>query len=214
MKYIKSNAVLTESKESLIFDKLLSFIDNMLLFWQLMDRGYQGYEAASHTIFKDIIENEHFNNFKLFLEKAGLESNISYKKEEDGNYHMYYQFQNQLIDFWGIASTGTKSLVVFYYWLQRIQLETASPSFVFIDEFDAFYHQSLSEFIVKELKKCKCQVILTTHNTSIMTNELLRPDCYLLMKKNRIKSLPELTKKDLREAHNIEKMYLAGAFDE
>ena len=66
---------------------------------------------------------------------------------------------------------------------------------------------------VKELKKIGVQFILTTHNTSILTNDLLRPDCYFLMKKDIIRSLSKRTSKELREAHNIEKMYKAGSFD-
>ena len=54
---------------------------------------------------------------------------------------------------------------------------------------------------------------MTTHNTSILTNDLLRPDCYFLMKKDIIRSLSKRTSKELREAHNIEKMYKAGSFD-
>ena len=68
--------------------------------------------------------------------------------------------------------------------------------------------------VVEKLKASKVQFILTTHNTSIMTNDLLRPDCYFIMYKDRIKSLPQLTNKELREAHNLEKMYKAGSFDE
>ena len=84
---------------------------------------------------------------------------------------------------------------------------------MFIDEFDAFYHHELSRLIVEELKKLDIQFILTTHNTSIMTNVLLRPDCYFVMNKNEIKSLSKSTDKELREAHNLEKMYKAGSFN-
>jgi hypothetical protein len=47
-----------------------------------------------------------------------------------------------------------------------------------------------------------------------MSNDIMRPDCLFLMNKNKIKSLSSLTKKELRFAHNIEKMYRAGAFNE
>lgn len=86
-------------------------------------------------------------------------------------------------------------------------------SFLFIDEFDAFYHHDLSKMIVETLKEIGVQFILTTHNTSILSNDLLRPDCYFLMNKKKIKSLSNSTDKELREAHNIEKMYKAGAFN-
>ena len=101
---------------------------------------------------------------------------------------------------------------LFYFWFQRIR-EKSKVTFLFIDEFDAFYHHELSALIVKELKKIGVQFILTTHNTSILTNDLLRPDCYFLMKKDIIRSLSKRTSKELREAHNIEKMYKAGSFD-
>jgi AAA15 family ATPase/GTPase len=214
LKYIKSNAVLTETENSIVFDKLLAFVDGMLLFWQLMDRGYIGYQTGSSSMFKDIIEHGHFDNFKEFLEEAGIGSNIDYTKDDNNKYTVYFKFKNRPADFWDIASTGTKSLVVFYYWLQSIKFEQIPPSFIFIDEFDAFYHQSLSRLIVKELKKTSCQTILTTHNTGIMDNEILRPDCYFLMYTDRIDTLPYLTDKELREAHNIEKMYRTGAFHE
>jgi AAA15 family ATPase/GTPase len=160
----------------------------------------------------DIIKHGHFDNFREFLKSAGIDSNIVYQKNSDDDCAVFYKFQNKKINFWEVCSTGTKSLVLFYYWLQRIQFEAVKPSFIFIDEFDAFYHQRLSEFVVAELKKNSCQVVLTTHNTGIMTNDLLRPDCYFLMYKDRVDSLASLTDKELRYGHNIEKMYRAGAF--
>lgn len=48
-----------------------------------------------------------------------------------------------------IASTGTRSLALFYYWYIRME----QASFVFIDEFDAFYHFELSESVQKRLGK-------------------------------------------------------------
>jgi hypothetical protein len=212
LKYIKANTVLPETEETVLFHKLLSFVDNMLLFWQLDTRGYQGYETGRKSMLNDIIEHGHFDNFREFLKSAGIDSNIIYQKKSDDDCDFFYNFQNKKINFWETCSTGTKSLVLFYYWLQRLQFEEVKPSFIFIDEFDAFYHQRLSEFAVNELKKNSCQVVLTTHNTGIMTNDLLRPDCYFLMYKDRVDSLASLTDKELRYGHNIEKMYRAGAF--
>lgn len=86
--------------------------------------------------------------------------------------------------------------------------------FIYLDEFDAFYHYAVSTSMVSMLKKLNCQVVLTTHNTSIMSNDLLRPDCYFIMSNKDIKPICDFTAKELRLAHNIEKMYRAGAFDE
>ena len=57
------------------------------------------------------------------------------------------------------------------------------------------------------------QVFTTTHNTDLMSNDLLRPDCYFLLENNSIKAISELTEKELRQAHNLQKMYKAGAFN-
>lgn len=87
-------------------------------------------------------------------------------------------------------------------------------SFVYIDEFDAFYHFELSWNVVEELRELRgIQIFTTTHNTDLMTNDLLRPDCYFKIKDNQILSLADLTDKELRKAHNLQKMYKAGAFD-
>ena len=87
-------------------------------------------------------------------------------------------------------------------------------SFVFIDEFDAFYHFELSKAIIELLKKLpNTQVFVSTHNTDLLSNDLLRPDCYFEIKDNKIRSFNEMTDKDIRKAHNIQKMYKAGAFN-
>jgi ABC-type transport system involved in cytochrome c biogenesis ATPase subunit len=69
------------------------------------------------------------------------------------------------------------------------------------------YHQGIE-------KLDACQIILTTHDTSVMTNELMRPDCLFLMHKNSIRSAADSTEKKLRFAHDVEKMYRAGAFND
>ena len=87
-------------------------------------------------------------------------------------------------------------------------------SFVFIDEFDAFYHFEFSESVQKRLGKISgVQIFTTTHNTDLMSNDLLRPDCYFLLKDNKIKAISDLTEKELRQAHNLQQMYEAGAFN-
>lgn len=85
-----------------------------------------------------------------------------------------------------------------------------------MDEFDAYYHFELAEKIVKYVleKRLNCQILFTSHNTNLMTNELFRPDCLFIIQDEQIKSMAFLTDKELRFAHNLQKMYRAGAFDE
>jgi hypothetical protein len=55
-------------------------------------------------------------------------------------------------------------------------------------------------------------VFTTSHNTYLMTNELLRPDCNFIITDNKIKALVDCTEKELRWGHNIEKLFRGGAF--
>lgn len=214
IKYIRSNAVIADSQIGKVLSLFFSFIENMLLFWSLDNRAFQGYQTSGGgDIMKDIIDKGHFNEFKEFLRSSELDSNLKLVTV-NGESKFAFDFGEKTVDFWAACSTGVRSLTLFWYWLQRVKFEKTPPSFVFIDEFDAFYHLSISRRVIKELIDAHLQVILTTHNTSLMSNDLLRPDCYFLMYKNRIGSLSKLTDKELRQAHNIEKMYRAGAFGE
>jgi len=219
LKYIKSNAALEQSDETTALASFFDFVDRMLFFRNLDDRSYAGYEVGAHRLFDEIESKNHFKEFKSFLAEADVPSNITFMKMDNQTraFFEYEAAQNKkfLIDFFDNCSTGMKSLTVLYYWLQNAIFNENPPSFIFIDEFDAFYHQDLSEYVVKVIKKINdCQFILTTHDTAIMSNDIMRPDCLFLMHKDKIKSLSSLTDKELRFAHNIEKMYRAGAFDE
>ena len=91
----------------------------------------------------------------------------------------------------------------------------SKASFVYIDEYDAFYHFELSQEIVRLVKSLKnTQVILSSHNTDLISNELLRPDAYFRISDNKIKSFDQSSEKELRRAHNLQKMYKAGSFNE
>lgn len=85
-------------------------------------------------------------------------------------------------------------MALFYYWYIRME----KASFVFIDEFDAFYHFELSESVQRHLKQISgVQIFTTTHNTDLMSNDLLRPDSYFLFENNRIQDISELTEEKL-----------------
>lgn len=211
LKYIKNNTVLKDNEDSRTFLQFFSFIESMLYFRSLEDRTYMGLDAGKRTeLTDDIIENGNIRDFEKFLNEANIKCKLSVVEGLDKKI-IAFDFNGKKIPMYDILSTGTSALTLFYFWFQRIK--AAKVSFLFIDEFDAFYHHDLSAMIVERLKETGVQFILTTHNTSIITNDLLRPDCYFLMNKKKIQSLSRSTEKELREAHNIEKMYKAGAFN-
>lgn len=210
--YVKNNAILKDNKENNLFYEFLDFVDKMLYFRSLDENRFIGIENGARNICQDIVEHGNVEDFEKFLNASGVECSLVEIDSPEGKKTIAFDFGDRKLPFFSIASTGTTSLALFYFWLQRMKDRNA-VSFVFIDEFDAFYHHELSVAIVNELKKLDSQVILTTHNTSIMSNELLRPDCYYVMKDKKITTLSDSTNKDIRSAHNLEKMYKAGTFN-
>lgn len=211
LKYIRNNSILKENELNYVLHTFFHFIDRMLFFRSLNMNMFVGLETKGDSIEEDIISKGNLLDLEKFLNQAGIQCNLEVVKELEQD-RIAFKFDDKYLSFFDIASTGTKSLILFYFWFQRIR-ESETVSFLFIDEFDAFYHHSLSALIVEELIKTNVQFILTSHNTSIITNDLLRPDCYFLMNNKSIKSLSNSTPKELREAHNIEKMYKAGTFN-
>lgn len=92
---------------------------------------------------------------------------------------------------------------------QRIEWDLSKPS-----------NYSFNTFAIKNgIKECKelfsldnCQVFTSSHNTYLMTNDLLRPDCNFIINDNKIKPLTECTNKELRFGHNIEKLFRGKVF--
>ena len=62
-------------------------------------------------------------------------------------------------------------------------------------------------------KMTNTQVILTSHNTNLLTNRIMRPDCYFILTKDKLISLANATDRELREGNNLEKLYMSGEFN-
>ena len=58
-------------------------------------------------------------------------------------------------------------------------------------------------------------VIFTTHNTNLMSNKIMRPDTlFILSTSGKLTPLCKATDRELREGHNLGKLYMNGEFDE
>ncbi|WP_294598328.1 AAA family ATPase [uncultured Rikenella sp.] len=189
--------------------RLKQFVDSMLWFRHLDTREFIGLDPApTDNIDQFIITNNLLNDFATFLKEVSGQR-FHFAKPKPGEKVIFCQVKEHSIPFHTIASTGTEALYLLYFWRQKIK----NASFVFIDEFDAFYHFKLAFEICKRLFRLDCQVFTSSHNTYLMTNELLRPDCNFILRNNTIKPLNECTDKELRFGHNIEKIYRANAFN-
>lgn len=187
--------------------QMRNFVDSMLWFRCLKVNEYMGFDNVITILDEYIIKNNLIKDFSVFLEKiSGQKFNFVQSRETDKM--LFCKIGSGTIAFDLIASTGTQSLKLLYFWLKKID----KASFVFIDEFDAFYHFKLAFEVCKQLFNLNCQVFTSSHNTYLMTNDLLRPDCNFILQDNKIKPLQACTEKELRFGHNIEKLFRAGAF--
>ena len=144
----------------------------------------------------------------------GIECKLSMEKLPDGSKELYFVFRNRKVAFLENASSGTLSLFNFYI---RFLMPHKESSILYFDEFDAFFHFELSEKIVQYIKeKYKDSlVIFTTHNTNLMSNKIMRPDTlFILSTSGKLTPLCKATDRELREGHNLGKLYMNGEFDE
>ena len=174
-------------------------------------RKYAGFTDATGNMFSLICElDQGVSELEQFLCRVGIEYHLVEMEDEEGK-NIYCKFGNRTVKFSSICSSGTRSLVFLFYWYKQRE----NIKFMYLDEFDAFYHTELSQNMLKILMEIeKMQIIVSTHNTDVISNELLRPDCYFILEDNEIQPFYKRTRKALREAHNLQKMYKAGAFNE
>lgn len=151
-------------------------------------------------------------DFEDFLNAMGIECKLVLKKLPDGQRELYFAHE-KMVPFYENASSGTLALVDLY---RRLVSRAWDASFIYLDEFDAFYHYEMAENVIQFFKKKypRCQMIMTSHNTNLMTNKLMRPDCmFILSGKGTLTALCNATTRELREGHNLEKMYISGEFE-
>lgn len=208
LKAIYTNTLFWDDHSTI--NQLMTFVDGMLLFRSVEGNQFIGGMSNSEDLNDFIINNKKIKDFESFLSEAGQEYKLCEMTGGFGKQVVGVQYKNNCAQFELVASSGAKALWLFYYWMNRLD----DVSFVYLDEFDAFYHYELSRYILNYINsKTNFQSILTTHNTNLASNRTMRPDCFAIIKDNKITSFADSTSKIIREAHNIEKMYLGGEFE-
>lgn len=208
IKYIYANSPANANK---YITKMMDFVKGMLWFCSLNEGNkYSGFTVGVESLDMPIIKNDKVKELSSFLKKNNVDLDLIVK-EEMGQKRIYAKFKYGALPLSYLASSGTSALWLFFYWKLRFEAVT----FLFMDEFDAFYHYETAELVEELVKQNeKIQAIMTTHNTSLMNNQVTRPDCCFLLSGGEIKSLIDCTDKEIREGHNLEKMYHNGAFNE
>lgn len=151
----------------------------------------------------------YLHNFEDFLNLMGIECKLVLQELPDGQVELYFAHK-KLVPFYSTASSGTLALTSLY---QKI---VSNLSLIYLDDFAAFYHYEMAEKLICYFKDKypECQFIMTSHNTNLMTNKIMRPDCLcLLSSKGTLTALCDATERELREGHNLEKMYISGELE-
>ena len=206
LKYVINNTVLNDTHP---LRQMMRFVNSMLWFRSLGEERYIGFKSKSDDYYEFVMEDGVLRELEEFLHSSGIEENLTVKTDVDVTRRLYFDTATPL-PFFKVASNGTKALYTFFYWYKTAK----KASLIFIDEFDAFYHFELSESIVLLLEKMRdTQVLLTSHNTNLLTNKIMRPDCYFILTQKKLTSLANATQRELREGHNLEKLYMGGEFN-
>ena len=206
LRYMANNLQLSKSHP---VRKLMTFVDGMLWFRSLGNSNeYIGFTNKLENMDDYIIRNGFVPQFEDFLQKYGVDEHLEAKADVTNRKNLYFKHKRYIP--FSAASNGTNSLLTLYYWY----LQMKKATFVFIDEFDAFYHFELAEELIKlAIKNLDIQVVFTSHNTNLLTNRFMRPDCCFILTRKKLSSFADATPRVLQEGNNLEKLYMGGEFD-
>lgn len=208
LRWLVSNAAL---KSDSVLLRLSDYVRRMAMMTVSQNMRYRP-RRMMDVFFESLENGSALEAFENFLNTMGIRCRLVLQKLPDGQSELYFD-HDKLVPFFENASSGTLALVDLY---RRFLTIGKNPSFLYFDEFDVFYHYEMAENVINFFKEKypACQIIMTSHNTNLMTNRLMRPDClFILSVRGTLTALCNATLRELREGHNLEKMYISGEFE-
>ncbi|HEY5582957.1 MAG TPA: ATP-binding protein [Ruminiclostridium sp.] len=147
------------------------------------------------------------------VDKSGV--NMFYKIYDENN----IAIGSQKMSLFDLESHGTRKL---FFMANFIILALREGKIIFIDELDEALHPDITKFILNifnstDLNEHNAQLIINTHDTTLLNNKILRRDQIWFTKKNRygaskILSLVEYNDSNVRSDEAYSKNYLAGKY--
>lgn len=169
-------------------------------------------EAEEQKFYQLLDKDHNLQVFAKFLNAMGIKCQLKLKRLLNRQRNLYFVY-DRMIPFIDNASSGTLMLSELYY---RILLNDKNISFMYLDGIDAFFHYETTEKMILFLSLMyeESQIILTSHNTHLLSSKFMRPDClFILSEKGSLTSFCNATQRELKEEHNLEKMYISGEFE-
>lgn len=156
-----------------------------------------------------VITQGNVAELQSFLNSFGIYEKLVVLDSPSGAPVLYFD-KERPVPFIENCSSGTIALLRLFNYFNSVN----GSSFLFVDEFDAFYHHDLAEGVINYFKGLKgLQVLCASHNTDLFSNKILRPDCLFILSDSGFTSAADATRRELREGNNLEKLYKAGEFD-
>lgn len=209
LRYIANNTSLSERSP---FRSVMNFASHMLWFRSVGQNAFIGLESGVTLLEDWIIRNGMVGDFTKFLnEICDIKVRLAAVSTPDNRKVLVERHKDGDLIFQAAMSNGTAAVELFYFWMKHFH----DVSFLYMDEFDAYYHFALAGKIIELLKTYKnMQAVFTTHNTSLLSNKILRPDCYFILQDGNLKPyIDRANGREIREGHNLEKIYRNGGLN-
>ena len=100
---------------------------------------------AYDTFFEKLEERKGLQEIEQFFNEMGIECQLILRKLPDGQRELYF-YHERLVPFFETASSGTLALFDLY---RRLVAPMREASFIYLDEFDAFYHYEMAENVIR-----------------------------------------------------------------
>lgn len=136
-------------------------------------------EAEEQKFYQLLDKDHNLQVFEKFLNAMGIKCQLKLKRLLNRQRNLYFVY-DRTIPFIDNASSGTLMLSELYY---RILLNDKNISFMYLDGIDAFFHYETTEKMILFLSLMyeESQIILTSHNTHLLSNKFMRPDCLFIL---------------------------------
>lgn len=157
-----------------------------------------------------------------FLQQYGVDEQLRVVDSPDGTPTLFFNHK-RLVPFAQACSSGTLTLLLLF---SRFFMREGDrrATFLYIDEFDAYLHYEVAEELVSSFGASECQTVCSTHNTSLVRNVTMRPDCVFEITRSEptesnggssllVKSLADRTNREIRRINNVEHLLRNGEFE-